>query len=257
MRKAVLLLGPGRNGKSVLLSIIKALLGPANVSAVTLQAFGENRFAGAELFGRLANIAGDLDARAIRNTDLFKMITGGTDAIQAERKFRDSFNFVPFALPIFSANEAPQSADQSDAWFDRWLIVPMERRIADEVADPHLGERLTTEPELRGLLVHAVAGLRRLMARGRFELSEAVQRAQVSYRERLDTIESFLTDATVRVASAWTPRPQLYRGYRAWCEAEGRIAVSPGMLCEQLRRRGVRESKRRGVWGWDGLGLAA
>src|SRR5262249_11462207 len=92
-RKAVMLLGPGGNGKSVLLRLLASLLGEPNVAAVPLQALGEDRFSAADLFGKLANICGDLDARAIQRTDLFKQITGG-DPIRAQFKFRDAFSFT-------------------------------------------------------------------------------------------------------------------------------------------------------------------
>jgi putative DNA primase/helicase len=59
-RKAVMLLGPGGNGKSTLLGLFRGLLGNANVAAVSLQQLGEDRFAAADLFGKLANICGDL-----------------------------------------------------------------------------------------------------------------------------------------------------------------------------------------------------
>ena len=83
-RKAVMLLGPGGNGKSVLLRLIAALLGKENVAAVPIQTMGEDRFAASSLFGKLANICGDLDARAIQRTDLFKQVTGG-DPIFAQK----------------------------------------------------------------------------------------------------------------------------------------------------------------------------
>jgi putative DNA primase/helicase len=59
------------------LSLVRRLLGRRNVSAVPLQAFGESRFAAAEVHGKLANVCGDLDSRALRRSDLFKTITGG------------------------------------------------------------------------------------------------------------------------------------------------------------------------------------
>src|SRR5262249_58324017 len=119
--------------------------------------------AAADVYGKLANICGDLDARAIHRTDCFKQITGG-DPIMAERKFRDAFSFVAYALPLFSANEPPRTADQTDAWFDRWIILPMERRFEGPDADPTLSDGLAAE--LEGLLVLAVAGLQRPMPRG-------------------------------------------------------------------------------------------
>lgn len=76
-RKAVLLLGSGANGKSTLLGLFHGLLGRTNVATVPLQVLGEDRFATADLFGKLANICGDLDARTVERTDLFKQLTGG------------------------------------------------------------------------------------------------------------------------------------------------------------------------------------
>ena len=89
------------------------MLGSANVSHVPLQALDEDRFEVAELDGRLANICGDLDPRAARSSSTFKVLTGGTDQVTAERKFGQPFAFLPSARLIFSANEAPASADLS------------------------------------------------------------------------------------------------------------------------------------------------
>lgn len=255
--KAVLLHGPGGNGKSKLLGLVRALLGPENVAAVPLQAFSENRFSGAEMFGKLANICGDLDARAIKRTDLFKQLTGG-DAILAERKFGQPFTYVSYALPMFSANEVPLTSDQSDAWFRRWLPVPMERTFAaTDREDPNLEAKILRRDELEGLLVRAVAGLSLLLERGRFELPPSVTRAQEAYRERLDSVRGFVGDACVFHEEAWVPRPAIYRAYRTWCGDNGREAPSSAVFYERLRRDypSVGVATRRGQRGFRGIGL--
>ena len=99
-------------------------VGADNVSNVSLQQLASNRFAAASLEGKLANICADLPATRLEDTQLFKGITGGGDIIQAERKFQASFSFKPFARLLFSANRLPQSPDSSEAFFDRWIIVP-------------------------------------------------------------------------------------------------------------------------------------
>ena len=70
-----------------------------------LHELAENRFRTATLFGKLANLAGDLDSRWLTNTATFKAITGG-DAIQGEYKYGAVFDFQPWALPFYSANKA-------------------------------------------------------------------------------------------------------------------------------------------------------
>jgi P4 family phage/plasmid primase-like protien len=258
MRVAILLHGPGRNGKSVLLSVITGLLGEENVSSVPLQALSENRFRPAELFGKLANICGDLDARAVKQTDVLKQITGG-DMIQAERKYGHPFQFKSFALPLFSANEPPMSADQSQAWFDRWIVIPMDRRIPDNEQDTGLPAKLTTKEELEGMLQRSVAGLRRLMERGRFELPPSVQRACAQYREGLDTIAAFLAEECSVEETAWTSRPQLHAAYRRWCRETDRPPVSAQRFNDELPKRlgsRVAPRTRTGRRGWSGIRLA-
>ena len=83
----------------------------------------ENRFRAATLFGKLANLAGDLDSKWLDNTAMFKAITGG-DTIQAEHKYGAAFDFTPWALPFYSTNKAFGSADSSEGWVARWVVVP-------------------------------------------------------------------------------------------------------------------------------------
>ena len=260
LQRAVMVLGPGGNGKSVFLTVAGALYGKENISATSLQALSENRFSGAQLFGKLANVCGDLDARAIKRTDLFKQLTGG-DVIQAERKFAHPFNFVCFALPMFSANEPPLSSDQSDAWFDRWLILPFEVRFRDTNAEnPKLKDELRTREELEGLLVRAVDALGRLMLRGRFAPPESCQRAAGAYRTRLDTVRGFVEEHCVLHPDAWVARPALYKEYRRWAQDSGRMALSAESFYEHLRRNwpdSLQPRTRRGNRGWAGIGIAA
>jgi putative DNA primase/helicase len=256
--KAVLLKGPAGNGKSTFIHVAEHLYGRENVSHRELVDIAENRFAPADLLGKLANLCGDIDARALRQSSTFKTITGG-DTIAAERKFGQPFSFRPFALLIFSANEAPFSADQSEAWFDRWLIVPMTERFrGTEREEPHLRDRLASEIE--GVLVLAVNGLRRLMERGRFEPPESVRVAGEDYREQLDTAIGFIAEGCVLHPDAWVPRPALYKAYRQWCQDSGRLPTSAVHFYARLRQHfadQIEDRIRRGSPGFAGIGLLA
>jgi putative DNA primase/helicase len=110
LRRAVLLIGSGANGKSILLHLLTCLLGAGNVATLPLgRLSGDDRFAPSSLVGKLANVCGDLPSSAPKDVSLFKQITG-QDRIFAERKGRDGFNFTCGAVPVFSANEYPPLA---------------------------------------------------------------------------------------------------------------------------------------------------
>ncbi len=240
VHRAVLLLGPGRNGKGTFLRLIMKLIGRHHVSAVTLQQLSEDKFSAAELFGKVANIAGDLDARSVKSTDIFKMATGG-DPVPAQRKYGAPFNFFNRATMLFSANELPGTADLSDGFFARFVVVPMGRLLL-----PADGEDKTIEPrlhaELDGVLVKAVEGLRRVHVNGGFTMPQSVVEATSEYRTKADPVARFL-DERMDVTGDRDdrePRAIVYEAYRQWCASEEGIThpLSARKFYDRLRTLG-------------------
>jgi putative DNA primase/helicase len=220
-QKAFMLLGPGGNGKSVFLNVVRALLGPENVSAISLQDLDASRFASAELYGKLANIYADLDARAAYSSSTFKTITGG-DSIPAERKHRDAFVFTPYARLVFSANTAPPTADISPAYFDRWVIVPFERNFRGSAAeDENLLAKLTTPRELSGLLTGALDGLARLRERHGFEQTGRARQARETFERDTDPVAAFVADRCIFGEGLSIKRSLVYENFITWARRSG------------------------------------
>ncbi|MGH8879460.1 MAG: DNA primase family protein, partial [Stackebrandtia sp.] len=161
LHKAVMFTGAGRNGKGTLLRVIVSLLGQRNVTSASLHDLVNTRFTTASLFGKIANIAGDIDGTYLDSTAIFKAITG-QDLISAEHKGRDRFDFTPWAVPVFSANKIPGSADVTTGYLSRWLVVPFPHNFTGR-EDRGLTDRLTTKVELAGIAAKAMPALRRLM----------------------------------------------------------------------------------------------
>jgi putative DNA primase/helicase len=186
------------------------------------------------------------------------MIVGG-DAISAEHKYAPAFSFVPFALLAFSANQAPLTSDQSVAYFDRWLVVPMTNRFRGTAReDPHLLAKLTQPAELEGLLQLAVPALRRLMERGRFQIPATVREAGARMRVELDSVLAFAEERLDVDGTSWTPRASLYTAYTAWCTANGRRPLGSRNVYAKLLEHlpTIAERIRQGVRGFAGLHLA-
>jgi putative DNA primase/helicase len=254
-----MLLGHGANGKSTALMLLRALLGDRNVSAVALHALENNPFASADLYGRLANVFADLDARALQSSSTFKTITGG-DVLRAERKHRDAFEFVPYARLLFSANQPPPTHDGSQAFFDRWLVLPFDRRIRgtnDE--DPDQLAKLAVPQELSGLLNRALAALSDLRARGRFEVTPAMFAAGKRFREHADSVAGFVAECCKWEPGARVGRPALYGSYKAWARDNNhsRLAnMAFNARLEQLAANAARPlvlKTVRGTRQWEGI----
>ena len=157
--KAAMLYGTGANGKGVVIRIIERFLGEDNCSHRSLQHLDTNRFAVADVCGKLVNTFADLKSVKLSETGNFKMLVSG-DSISGEHKFENSFKFRNFAKLIFSANEIPESDDKSDAFYRRWLIFHFDKKFVGGKEDTKLLEKLTTPDELSGLLNKALTGLK-------------------------------------------------------------------------------------------------
>ena len=237
LQKATLIVGEGGNGKSTYLNLLKAFLNPENVSELSLQRIEAEKFARGRLLGKLVNICGDLPPTQLRESSTFKRITGG-DSIEAEYKFGKSFEFVPYARLMFSANSYPKSLDASTAYFDRWAVIPFERRFRDtsqEVKQTTLLASLTLATELSGLLNRAIEGLNFLRMQGnRLTDATAIREAVADFRATTDPLAVWLDHATTTGADAVTLKDELHTAYRRDCDRHGRPVPSKTMLTQSL-----------------------
>lgn len=256
LQKAIMLTGSGRNGKGTYLRVLNKILGRENVSAVDLKSLSRdvNRFAGSSLFGKIANICGDIDSSYIEDTGMFKMITGA-DPIMAERKGKDHFEFTCWATPMFSANKIPGSSDVTVGYLARWVVVPFPYSFAGR-EDPDLEGRITTSEELRGVVAKAVPALRRLMERKRFAETETSRSATAEFQRRVDQVRSWVDEWAEMVDDArFENRTVLYNSYKEWAKDGGYGQLRSNEFYDRLQAMGVQPAKVRGVRGFKGIRL--
>lgn len=220
-QKACMLIGEGANGKSTFLQLLSYFLNELNISRLSLQQLEDSPFSVAELQGKLANIYSDLPSSKLEKSDIFKSIVGG-DQIKAEKKFGHPFTLRTFAKLIFSANEFPRSADSSQAYFRRWLIISFPNKFEGSKADPDLGTKLTQPSVMSALLNKALIGLKRLEAQGSFSATESADRQAEVYRTENNSSYAYarecLKDADAKHAIG---KVELYAAYAQWCVENG------------------------------------
>jgi putative DNA primase/helicase len=115
--------GLGANGKSVVLLVLRLLLGEENVSSVPLSGFDpEKTFKLAATDGKLANICEEAGAVSGRVEEAIKQYVNG-GVFTVERKFKDPFPMYPSAKLTFATNEMPQFRDRSEGIWRRLLYL--------------------------------------------------------------------------------------------------------------------------------------
>jgi len=191
--QALMLIGFGRNGKSTLLNLLEKLLGEKNVSSLTLQSLCHNRFAAAQLYDKLANLCADIPKTTLTKTGTFKMLTGN-DMITAEHKHKQLFGFRNHAKLIFSANQVPETKDDTLAYFSRWIIISCNNIFRGANCNPHILKEIATPEALSGLLNFALEGLDRLLKNGGFSTSETIEELRSHYMRKSNSAKAFIEE---------------------------------------------------------------
>lgn len=220
-QKFLMLSGDGSNGKSVYCAVVTAMIGKENISAVSLEMFGQ-RFQLTETLGKLANIVPDCNELDKVAEGYLKQFTSG-DRMQFEEKHKAAFSAVPTARLMVVANNLPRFADRSNGIWRRMLLVPFLREVRDEekVIGMDKAEWWEASGELSGILNWAIEGARRLRQRGRFSSSATCASAVSDYRSTNNPARKFLVDHCISDPSAHVITKELYKKYTTWCEENG------------------------------------
>jgi putative DNA primase/helicase len=216
------LVGAGDNGKSVVLAVLRSVLGEQNCASVNLDELATNRFAAFGLFGKLANVIGDQGFLESADEGRLKGLTGG-DLVTFEQKGRDPFFAVNQCKIVFACNVLPTFGDKSDAVWNRLVAVPFDYTVPAGKKDPKLLDPATWVGELPGVLNWALDGLARLRERGSFTRSAACDALEQQHRLDSNPAREFLLERYEITGhdADQVPVDDMYQAYLDWCRTNG------------------------------------
>lgn len=256
LQRLFMLIGSGGNGKGVYLNVIRALLGRDNIAAVPLQEFSDSQFSTAEIYGKLANVCGDIDSTFITNTGRIKELSGDDD-MKGERKFGQPFYFRFWGKAIFSANAIPGASDSSRGWLRRWEVI--EFPYTPTKPDPSLSKRVTEQESLEGIAVRAMHALCSLMEAEEFVSGESSDKARAEFAEKANKVIRWINDDdsnVVKEDETFNKGTILLKAFRAWDDHDrggAGSAMGTQRFNELAKQAGLRQVKIKGVRGYRGL----
>jgi putative DNA primase/helicase len=259
-QKILFLFGPKRSGKGTILWVMQQLVGQGNFCSPTLSSLSQN-FGMWPLIGKsLALIS---DARLSGRSDWARIVEAllsisGEDAQTIDRK-----NLPPITLKlstrlVIATNEIPLLKDVSGALPSRLIILPMTRTFFGH-EDRKLKSALL--PEIPGILIWALEGLRRLRIRGSFVEPRQAESLRTSLEAISSPTKQFLRDACEFQIDACSPKREIYDAYCRWARDGGShpvndatfgrdlIAAAPTIARTQRRINGLQ------VWCYQGIRL--
>jgi putative DNA primase/helicase len=210
----VILLGHGRNGKTVFLNVLSKLMGEKNTEHIPLQTIAHERFAKAKLYQKHANLCSELGAHEIKDTGTLKQLTG-EDMIFARELYQNGFNFRNYAKLIFSCNLLPDIGDKTLAMNERLAVVefPNTFERGTPECDPDIYDKLTTPEEMSGILNWMIEGLKRLLENKKFSPYRNFENVTDYLRSSQDPVKMFSDACIERDSDYQIQKEVVYKRY--------------------------------------------
>lgn len=256
----VVMHGTGANGKSVMVEILKRLLG-TYAQTVQFSTFTERdpnaiRNDLASLDKARLVVASEGPEGARLDEGIVKQVTG-EDAITARFLHREFFTYTPRFKVVLVTNHKPVISGTDNGIWRRVVLVPFPVTIPKEQQDKRLLDKLAAE--LPGILAWAVAGFRAWREQGLGDLPKALAMANADYRKDSDVLGFWLEDNCVLditpQSTLFSSSGDLYQDYSRWAIDMGHRPMSSTSLGNKLRERGLMQDKFRGERGWRGIRL--
>lgn len=245
-QKMVILKGEGSNGKSVLMDVVRAVIGEANTASANVDRFRMS-YVRATLEGKLLNLSADLPKRgAVSDGDLKAIVSG--DSIEVSPKHKPSYAIKPFARLMVATNNMPPSRDTTDGYFRRLVILNFNRKFSEAQQEPNLLASLLGE--LPGIVAWAVEGLYDLRNEGRFTVPSSSTLAVQTYRDEISPVSLFAEECLVHSSdgrSGFLPK-DLFMAFRLWCRDRGFEAGNMVTFGRELSTLGFNQRKSGHTW---------
>lgn len=265
--KSFMFVGNGRNGKDKTLELIKRTIGIENCAAIPLMALQADSFIIGELFGKKANMAGDISGQDLKDTSMFKALTGRS-VISAKRKFLNNVTFINYAKFIFACNELPMTYDTSKGFWDRWILIEFPYSFVTKeemenatdksklkLRDENIIEKITTDEELSGLLNKFLDGLARLMINKGFSVTKGTEEVKTLWMRKSNSFMAFCMDKIEEDYEGRIMKKDIIRKYSDYCKRYGLTPKSDFVKKKILQEDyGANDGQNyEGERFWDGI----
>lgn len=243
--------GDGANGKSTFWNTVARVLGTyAGKISSDILTMGNKVNAQpemAELKGKRLIIASEMQEGVRLNTAMVKQLCS-TDEIQACKKYKDPFHFVPSHQVVLYTNHLPKVGANDDGIWRRLKVIPFNAKIKGNSDIKNYADYLY-ENAAPAIMKWIIEGAERVSQSDyKVDDPKCVKDAVESYREENDWLGHFLADCC-DIGSGLTERSgEFYQQYRAYCIQSGEYTRSTTDFYTAVEKAGfVRKKGTKGT----------
>lgn len=214
--RCLVLFATGGNGKSEILRIMRGLFPEEAVTSIAPQRWGD-RFRTALLVGKLANFVDELPEAEIMSGESFKAIVTG-NPIDVDVKNKDPFTFVPKAGHVMCTNSPISTADHTDGFWRRPLILPLTHNFEGDANRRHTAGAEVLAAEHAAIVSWALRGAARRQSQSDYTIPGQSRAIAKEWRDDSDVVRIF---AASRPDVEDIRASELYEQYKEWSKRNG------------------------------------
>lgn len=267
--KAFIFVGDGRNGKDKSIELLKRVFGMDNCCSVPLSSLVPDSFIISEFFGKMLNVAGEVNNQDLKDTSMFKALTGRS-IVSGQRKFLRPITFQNYAKFVFACNELPMVYDNSKGFWSRWVVLEYPYTFLPEkemdatkdkikLRDPDIIEKITTPTELSGLLNKFLDGLDRLKIQKDFSTTRGSEEIKNLWIRKSNSFMAFCLDSIEDDYDSWITKKDLRKKYIKYCKLHKISPKSDFIIKKTLNEMFGTSDDRKdigfNVWEWSWTGI--
>ena len=237
----------GNSGKSQFLNLIGEFLGSDKVANIPIQNMNESsKFAMGSLVGKRLISIGDQTSSEIKDSSIFKQLTGG-DPVKIEPKGKQPFYYQFPGGILIACNNLPMFTDDKGGHiFERLCVIPCRNSIAQEKRDGRILDKMLKEKD--AVFNWCLEGLHRVLNQG-FHLtkSKACDAAMQEYRVKMDTVYRYVMEAYIITGNKndMVSKPDFDNAYINWCSFNGFTHVNKQNIKDRMEAIGCPPDKAR------------
>lgn len=250
-----MLIGSGRNGKSVVTDAIANVFGSGLVSSYSPeQLFGASShclYNLADINGKLGNICDDLKNKDLSGGDFKQFISG--HPFQARHIYGRPFVVSKIPLMICCMNEIPPTTDDTMGHYRRLLPILCPNQVAEKDIDYELPSKLSADAEKAAIFNWVLSGYKSLVEnKGRIDVSETIKTIREDIKADANSARRWIKEmrfAPVTPADKmdpnWKPLKELMNEYLQYCKDYAESPKGPKAVGQILKDLGFKSEKRR------------
>jgi len=233
---AYFLYGGGANGKSVVMEVLKEMLGYKNLSFYSIEELNKE-YNRAELKDAILNIASEAETRDIKS-DTFKRLASG-EPIAARHLYGKPFTMNNYAKMLFLVNRMNlKSIEYTEGFFRRFLIIPFNVTIPEKQRDKEFHLKII-DNGLDGVLNWIIAGAKRVIDQKDIFISTECKKAFKQFIKDIDSVLQFLEEYNYQKSKFLkTYIKNFYNEYKEWCIESGVKALGKKEFTKRLEALG-------------------